>query len=126
MSGTKILDQLEIQLRDIKTNNLITTYFDIYDNSLSRKWLSSLNHLLNNNYYLEKNYCFFGFVNSDRNGAYILDQVNQSIAAINQANLGYQIDDYFSMENTITDELVNGGRSCGRNIIHEKFNWLHR
>lgn len=125
MNGMKILDRLEIVLRDVKTKNLITTYFDIYDNSLSRKWLSALNHLLENNYYLEKNYCFFGFEKSDRNGDYILNQVNQSIAAINSAELGYHIDDYFSMENTLTD-LPNGPHIIGRNLNHDKFNQLHR
>lgn len=125
MSGTQILEQIEIVLRDVKTDKLVTTYFDIYHSSLSRKWLDALNHLLRNNYYLEKNYCFFGFSQSERNGAYILDQVNRSIDAINQANLGYQIDDHFSMDNTITDQPV-GKRVVGRNLIHDKLNWLHR
>ena len=66
-----------------------------------------------------------GFVDHQRNGQYILDQVNCSIAAINQADIGYQIDDYFDMHNTISDD-PKFGRSIGRNIIHDKFNWLHR
>ena len=131
MNGTKILDQLEIILRDIKTDSLITTYFDIYDSSLSRKWLSALNQLLTDKYYLEKNYCFFGFEKSDRNGPYILNQINCSIDAINKADLGYYIDDYFSMNNTLDDtpderrtKFFN--RAVGRNLIHDKLNWLHR
>ena len=52
-----LLDQIEI---DIGTpENLLTVYVDIWDLSLSRKWLASLNHLIKNNYHLEKNYCFF-------------------------------------------------------------------
>jgi hypothetical protein len=131
MTGGKTLDQIEITLRNYQTRDLLTVYIDVFDNSLSRKWLCALNDLLRNNYHLEKNYCFFGFSNGDRNGPLILDQVNQSIAAINQANLGYHIDDYFSMENTLSDDPIESrtktfNRAVGRNIIHDKFNWLHR
>lgn len=125
MTGGKILDKVCIHLRDRHSNDLRSVTVDVYDNSLSQKWLSALNDILSGLYHLEKNYCFFGFVNHQRNGSYILDQVNQSIEAINQANLGYQIDDYFSMSNTMTDDPVNN-RTAGRNIIHDKFNWLHR
>ena len=74
------IDQIKLTLRG--KDGLLSVYVDVYDNSLSHKWLSSLNNLLDNNYHLEKNYCFFGFVKSLRNGQYILDQVNKSIQAI--------------------------------------------
>jgi hypothetical protein len=125
MSGGKMLDQIKITLRDRQCNNYHTIYLDVFDNSLSRKWLVALNNLLDNNYHLEKNYCFFGFVDHQRNGPYILDQINASIQAINQANIGYFIDDYFTIENTLSDDPKHG-RQVGRNIIHDKFNWLHR
>ena len=125
MSGGKILEQIKMELRDIRTGDLLPVWIDVYDNSLSRRWLTALNDLLRAELHLEKNYCFFGFEKADRNGQYILDQVNKSIAAINAANIGYHIDDYFSMDNTITDEPVDG-RKVGRNIVHDKFNWLHR
>jgi hypothetical protein len=125
MIGGTILDKVRIELRDQATGNLLPVMINVYDNSLSRKWLSALNDLLKNNYHLEKNYCFFGFVDHQRNGPYILDQVNRSIEAINRAELGYHIHEYFSMSNTMTDDPVDG-RTAGRNIIHDKFNWLHR
>ena len=125
MSGGKILQQIEIDLRNPATQEIKTVYLDIFDNSLSRKWLKALDYLLANHYHLEKNYCFFGFVHHSRNGPYMLDQVNQCIAAINQANIGYHIDDWFDMSNTFTDEPEEG-HSVGRNIIHDKFNRLHR
>ena len=124
LNGTnQLIDIIEIQLRG--STGLLTVYLDIFDNSLSRKWLSALNNLLEKNYHLEKNYCFFGFVNSPRNGDYILDQVNKSINAINSANLGYTINDYFSMDNCITD-IPTEDIDVGRNIAHDKFNHLHR
>jgi len=125
MTGGKILDRIRIELRDQITGDLLPVMIDIYDNSLSRKWLTALNHLLKNNYHLEKNYCFFGFVDHRRDGPYILDQVNRTIESINRADLGYNINDYFSIDNTITDEPI-GSRKVGRNLIHEKLNWLHR
>ena len=118
------LDEIEIVLTGDNVDPL-TVYIDIVDNSLSRKWLAALNHLIAGNYHLEKNYCFHGFVKNVRNGSYILDQVNKSIQAINHANLGYYITDNFSMTNCITDE-PDGNRVAGRNIVHEKLNQLHR
>lgn len=117
--------QIEMVLRDYRSGDKLPVYIDVYENSLSEKWLSALNQLLKDNYHLEKNYCFLGFVDNDRNGKFILDQVNKSIAAINSADLGYQIDDHFSMDNTLfTGEIGDG--LPGRKIIHDKFNWLHR
>jgi hypothetical protein len=106
-----LLDVVELDLEDL------TVYINVYDNSLSRKWLAALNHILDQQLHLEKNYCFLGFADSTRNAQYICQQINQSILAINQAEIGYQIDDYFSPANTITPDLK---------LIHDKTNRLHR
>lgn len=123
---SNLLDQIEITLRNENSSSFHTVYIDVYNNSLSKKWLAALNELVDKKYHLEKNYCFFGFVNHKRNGIYMLDQVNKSIAAINRADLGYNINDHFSMDNCITDDPIEEGRNVGRNIIHDKFNHLHR
>jgi hypothetical protein len=125
MSGGKILEQIEIDLRDRRSQELKTIYIDIYDNSLSHKWLRALDDLLQGKYHLEKNYCFFGFVEHQRNGPYILDQINLSIQAINLANIGYYIDDHFTMANCFTD-IPGPDRTVGRTVMQEKLNWLHR
>ena len=91
-------------------------FINIYDNSLSRKWLHSFNELIKNNYHLEKNYCFLGFPDGPRNGAYIIDQINASIQAINRSDLGYSIDNHFTVENCTGPRGVN----------HDQFNLLHR
>ena len=123
----KYLDQLVITLQN-KYNNKLPLYINIIPGNLSEKWLQALNDLIKNNYHLEKNFCFLGFVGSDRNGQYILNQINNSIDQINQANIGYTIDDYFSMDNTITDtpDYNIYGQKPGRNIVRDKFNQLHR
>ena len=114
--GMQYLDQVVIILRN-KQNNLLSIYIDIEDNSLSKKWLVALNHLLANQYHLEKNYCFLGFDQSDRTVEYICNQINYSITSINQQQLGYTIDDWFTVENTITDNYW---------LNHDRMNILHR
>lgn len=122
--GNKLIDRITIQLRS-NDGDLWPIYLDVFDTSLGHKWLQALEHLLDNDYHLEKNYCFFGFPDGTRDGSYILDQINRSITAINQADIGYHIDDWFDMSNTMSDDPAHG-RDVGRNIIHDKFNWLHR
>jgi hypothetical protein len=111
----KLLDQIEIDIG--MPDNLLTVYVDVWDHSLSRKWLTALNHLITGQYHLEKNYCWFGFPDAERNGYYMCQQINNSIAEINAANLGYCIDDVFTLENTIDTDLK---------LSHDKFNQLHR
>jgi len=117
MTGTKqsLLDVVELDLGT--PQNLLRVYVNVYDNSLSRKWLAALNQLLADQYHLEKNYCFFGFADGPRNGEYLLEQINLSIQAINKASLGYHIDDHFDMTNSVD-------QSDGVN--HDHFNQLHR
>ena len=109
-----MLDQIEITLRG--TDNLVL-YIDVADNSLSRKWLTALNDILRDNLHLEKNYCWLGWTESERNAEYIINQINTSIEAINTANLGYVINDHFTVESTIKDNL---------DVDHDQMNWLHR
>ena len=113
----KLLDELTIELRSRKDNSQLNLYVNIDDNSLSRKWLTALNHLVRNNYHLEKNYCFFGFPDSDRNKEYLCDQINASIAAINASALTYKINDHFTVDNTVQPDTGK--------LIHERLNQLH-
>ena len=118
MSGTThLLDCIEIVLKNHGTGDLLPVYIDVFDNSLSRKWLSALNNLIKNNYHLEKNYCFFGFADGPRNGDYLIKQINNSIQAVNSANIGYHIDNHFTRETSVDE---NGG------VNHDQFNLLHR
>ena len=118
MNGTsKLLDRIEIVLKNSDTGNLLPVYIDVDDNSLSRKWLAALNKLIKDGYHLEKNYCFFGFADGPRNGDYLIEQINSSIAAINAADIGYRIDNYFTLAASVDSQ---GG------VNHQQFNLLHR
>ena len=110
-----LLDVVEIDLGT--PDDVLRVYVNVYDNSLSRKWLAALNHLLTDQYHLEKNYCFFGFADGPRNGQYLLQQINHSIQAINDSGIGYRINDRFDMNNSVD---ADGG------VNHEHFNQLHR
>lgn len=110
-----LLDVVEMDLGT--PDNSIRVYINVYDNSLSRKWLSALNELIADQYHLEKNYCFLGFADSPRNGTYLIEQINSTIAAINASDLDYQINNQFTMENSVTDKGA---------VNHAQFNQLHR
>ena len=111
-----MLDQIEITLRGADTEH--TLYIGVYNNSLSRKWLTALNQQLSGNYHLEKNYCWLGWTESPRNAEYLCDCINRSINAINNSNLGYCINDHFDIDNTIQKSDLG--------INHDHMNQLHR
>ena len=112
-----LLDRIKIILRSPRTGNQLPVFINVEDSSLGRKWLTALNHLLQNNYHLEKNYCWMGWPNSSRTPEYICDQINNSISAINSAGLNYQINDHFTVSNTVTTE---------QRLIQDRMNHLHR
>ena len=110
-----LLDVVEIDLGT--PDDVLRVYVNVHDNSLSRKWLQALNHLLSDQYHLEKNYCFFGFADGPRNGQYLLEQINHSIQAINDSGIGYSINDRFDMDNSVDDQ---------GSVNRAYFNQLHR
>jgi hypothetical protein len=124
MTGTnQLLDTITMTL-----DNTLKVYINVVETPLSRKWLTALNELLKNNYHLEKNYCFLGFADGPRNGAYLCEQINKSISQINQSDLGYHIDDHFSLENSLAVTYCENAAK-GQHAVEldkEKFNQLHR
>ena len=109
------LDEIEMVLRG--QDQELTVYIDVENNSLSRKWLSALNHLLSHGYHLEKNYCWLGWTESERNLDYLCAQINASIQAINASDINYTIVDWFTPANVVAADLA---------VNHDKMNQLHR
>jgi hypothetical protein len=114
--GNQLLDQVVVTLRN-QHGNTLPVLIDVYNNSLGRKWLNALNRLLHDNFHLEKNYCFLGFSNGDRTPEYICNQINASIAAVNHSDIGYHINDHYTVDNTVGDEW---------RLNHDRMNHLHR
>jgi hypothetical protein len=111
-----LLDHIEIDLRG--QDSILTLHIDLDDNSLSRKWLAALNDIIRTDLHLEKNYCWMGWTEHDRNARYICGQINNSIDHINGSGIGYRIDcNAYSVENTVESNL---------GINHERMNQLHR
>lgn len=126
MTGTnRYLERIELQLKDRNTSDLMTLSIDLFDNSLTRRWLPQLVSVIERNLHLEKNYCFLGWPDSARNGDLICQEINRSIAAINSAGIGYAIDDHFDMQSCVFAGPVGSGLP-GRKINRHKFNQLHR
>ena len=110
------LDEIEMTLRG--RDSELKVYIDVDNNSLSRKWLTALNHLLQNNYHLEKNYCWMGWTGTDRSMDLLCKFINRSINHINHSSLDYHIDtDPFTPE-TVVDQKMG--------INHARMNLLHR
>jgi hypothetical protein len=112
-----MLDRIEIGLRNTVTQDVLTVYIDVADNTLSRKWLAALNDLLASGLHLEKNYCFLGFPDGPRSGELVVAEINRSIRAIQTSTPDYRLDDHFTLANSINEDL---------SINHAHFNRLHR
>lgn len=126
MNGTnKSIERIEIVLRDVTSGTQMPIRIDVLDNSLAHRWLDALVDVIRRKLHLEKNYCFLGFPHSPRDGQYLCDQINRSIAAIDQANLGYTIQENFTLESTLQDGAVGDGLP-GLKLNADKFNRLHR
>ena len=126
MTGiTKSLERVTVTLQDRNRDSQHCVYIDVLDNSLSRRWLKALIDAIKQNLHLEKNYCFMGFPASDRDGAYLCEQINRSISAINAADLGYHINDDFEL-----CDLMSPGPAGldlpGLRLNHDRLNRLHR
>jgi hypothetical protein len=114
-----LLDTIELDLSDL------TVYIDVYHNSLAHKWLAAVNSAIQQHLHLEKNYCFLGWANSERNGEYICCQINQAIKAVNAAGLGYEIADHFTLESVLHPGPV-ASQQPGGTIQQHRMNQLHR
>jgi hypothetical protein len=112
-----LLDRIKIILRSPRTGNLLPVIINVEHSSLGCKWLAALNHLITNNYHLEKNYCWMGWADGDRTPEYLCEQINDSIAAINSSSLRYTINDHFTVANTVAAEY---------RLIQDRMNHLHR
>ena len=93
------------------------------DSELGRLWYTALVDLLKQNRYLEKNFCFLGFPNSQRNLDYICRELTW---ARNQINSFFDPDDYYIAEHFRPDTLRTGldPNQSVMNRLHNHFEHL--
>ena len=126
--GKPLIDEIEIRLRNRYNDKQHSIWIDVWDNNLSHRWLQALNEVLVSGLPLQKNYCFLGFADGERDGRFLCEQINRSIEQINRSAVAYHIDDHFSMSNTMTDDPVQLEECLedGLHIRHDRFNRLHK
>jgi|TARA_R110000868_G_scaffold410049_1_gene697008 hypothetical protein len=119
-----MLDRVQMILRNAN-GVVLPVFFDVYDNSLSQKWLKALNSIVDKGFHLEKNYCFFGFPDSERNLDFLASEINRIIAGINGSKINYVIRDHFTVANMTTTHYSERAQADIVEINHDKFNQLH-
>ncbi len=115
-----------INPKDKKSGFKLT--MDLYDLPITHRWLGEFSKNISNKHFLEKHFCFIGFMNSHRDVAFLCDQLNKAVATINEFNktgtwpVPYYIDMHFSPETVLKDgELVQEVM----NDLHHHFSMLN-
>lgn len=127
---------MEITLRNpLKKEDTLELYIEIEENNFTNRWLTALKSNLKDNLHLEKNYCWLGWAESQRNVEYLCDEINKAISQINQFNQtgewqkqglkDYAIDDVFTTKLVINNGEI-GKWKPGLTLNHDPMNRLHR
>lgn len=103
---------------------------DIYDTPLGKRFLEALRDNLVKKRILEKNFCFLGFADSNRNLDYLVKELNTSLEQINsfQFNDPYErIHPFCTDDFQYSSQLPIGKQpKQGKRLKHEACNLLHR
>ena len=108
----------------------------VYDTPLAHRWLEALKDNLKHKRILEKNFCFLGFADSNRNLRYLVNELNRNVEQINsfQFSPGYEKihpfreDDFQYSSNLPIGKAINGNEMAtpGKRLKHDSCNLLHR
>ena len=111
-------------------------YIQIYDTPLGHRWLEALQDNLKQKRVLEKNFCFLGFADSNRNLTHLVKELNKSIGQINSFTFDppyekihpFVADDFQYSSSLPIGKAVNGDETVnpGKRLKHEACNLLHR
>ena len=134
-------DQIKITLSGTKE---LTYTIRLYDHPFVQRWLEEFKGILQNKLILEKNYCFLGFADSQRNLQFLCDELNSVVWQINRFNASnhwqvaglkpYPIerrfvpDDFMYPDTLPIGKAVDGDAMAtpGCRLKHEACNQLHR
>ena len=106
MSGGSQSEVIITLRNPLDYTDTVKYYIKPNDSVLAKKWIKALEHLLSNDYMLEKNFCFMGFPNTYRNLELLCDELNSAVYTINMFNAtlvwvnegleSYVIEEYFT------------------------------
>jgi len=126
------MKSIKIVLRNYKTKETIDYNIIPNDNQITQDWIIALEQdILQPKLHLEKNYCFHGFPYTQRSLEYLCNELNKHIFVINQSNLDYTIEEWFSPDvvrfgnEYPVGRLVDDPLNKGLQIKHDIMNILH-
>ena len=117
----------------ITKNDILPIYIELNDNELARDWQSALHKEVKKSSLLEKNYCWHGWPNTQRNLQYLCDNLNKHILQINTGlKLSYEHIETIDCQTVMhpltgIDEPGKRGGGVNHNImnkIHNHFEHL--
>ena len=111
-------------------------YIQTYDTPLGHRWLEALRDNLKQKRVLEKNFCFLGFADSNRDLHYLVRELNKFIEQLNSFTFDppYEkihpfVADDFQYSASLKTGIVNDGNLMakpGLRLKHDACNLLHR
>jgi hypothetical protein len=116
---------IQVILTNSLTNSEVTYSITPNDTKLAKDWQVALKKILEKKLRLEKEFCFLGFPNSDRDIRIICWELNKHIERINKSNLDYRISDYFVKDSVIYDVEKYNFKHDPDYIKHDILNRLH-
>ena len=109
---------------------------DLYDTSLTKRFLSALKDNLEQNRILEKNFCFLGWADSKRDLKHLVNELNKNITKINAFEFDpsyeklktFDADDFQYSDQLPTGLCPDGDEMSkpGLRLKHDACNLLHR
>jgi hypothetical protein len=97
-------------------------YIETYDTPLGRRWIEALNDNIKQKRVLEKNFCFLGFADSERDLRYLVQEVNKNITQINS----YEFDPLYARIELFSQDDFQYSERNGFRLKHDACNLLHR
>ena len=126
------MKSVKVVLRNYQTGAELDYNIIPRDSAIARDWIMALEQdILQKSLHLDKNYCFHGFPNTQRNLEFLCSELNRHIFTINQSELDYTIEEWFAPDvvrfgkeypiGRIIDDPLNKGLQ----LKHDVMNTLH-